>query len=269
MKTKNIEFKTTDQEDPVEDIINIPRPVVALSKDFKNGHIIPFHKHWRSQLLYASHGVMTVTTEYGMWVVPPFRGVWIPDNTLHQILCSGQLLMRTLYFDPKLVKRMEKSCRVVSIPPLLKELILSAVNLPSLYPLNGSEERLMRVILDQIHTLTIDPLDLPLPKEERLQKIYRELFVNPGDNRSVEEWGKMTGTTSRTLSRLFQKETGMSFQQWRQQIRILEALRQLGQKVPVTNVALNLGYESTSAFIAMFKKALGKTPGQYFNESLK
>ena len=91
--------------------------------------------------------------------------------------------------------------------------------------------------------------------------------MNPGDNRTLEQWGKSVGATERTLARRFRFETGMSFRQWRQQMRILESLKRLGQEEQVSTVALELGYNSPSAFIAMFKKALGKTPGQYFKEA--
>ena len=106
--------------------------------------------------------------------------------------------------------------------------------------------------------------DFPIPRDDRLQKIFRGLTENPGDNRTLEKWGKTVGATSRTLARLFRSETGMSFTQWRQQVRILEGLRRLAREEPVTTVALDIGYDSPSAFIAMFKKALGRTPGQYF-----
>jgi AraC-like DNA-binding protein len=249
----------------IEEILNVQRPIVAVARDFPDGHTIDFHQHDRSQLLYAVVGVMTVTTEIGVWVVPPFRAIWLPAHTEHQIFCSGELKMRTIYLDPKLVPEMSNLCNVVSIPPLLRELILYAVSLPRLYKYNSAEERILMVILDHIKTLKIDPLDLKLPKDDRLQIIYQNLNNNPADNRTLESWAKLTCTTSRTLARLFKKEIGISFNQWRQQIRILEALRQLGQNESVTMVALNLGYNSPSAFISMFKKALGKTPNQYFN----
>ena len=267
MKTKNIEIQTLSElSEPVKEIIDIPRPVVAFSKDFEDGHVIDFHKHWRAQLLYASKGVMTVTTENGIWVVPPFRGVWIPGDTVHKILCSGELQLRTLYLDPKCTPEQPKSCQVLSIPPLLRELILEAMTFPHLYPVDGPETRLIQVILDQIHTLTVDPLDLPLPRDPRLIQIYDELSENPADNRTLEAWAKQVNSTSRTLLRLFRNETGMSFNQWRQQMRILVALRQLGRNEAVTTVALNLGYNSPSAFISMFKKLLGETPSQYFKK---
>ena len=110
------------------------------------------------------------------------------------------------------------------------------------------------------------PLELRIPVDERLKKIYKGLISHPGNNLTLEDWGQVVGATGRTLARHFRLETGMSFVQWRRQIRILEALRRLGMKEPVTTVAIELGYDSPSAFISMFKKALGKTPGQYFAE---
>lgn len=243
---------------------NVPRPIVAVAKEFASGHLIPLHQHSRSQFLYASSGVMTVKTNIGIWVVPPLRAVWIPANTLHEIEVSGHLSMRTLYIDPKTFSGPSKECCVVAVSPLLRELVLYAITLPQLYPLGGQEERLLTVMLDQISSVNVASLELQIPEDQRLRKIYDLLSSNPGDSRTLDEWGKTVGATGRTLARIFRQETGMSFGQWRQQIRILEALRRLGMSEPVTSVAIELGYDSPSAFISMFKKTLGETPGRYF-----
>jgi AraC-like DNA-binding protein/quercetin dioxygenase-like cupin family protein len=265
MMTKNVANKTKLMErDPLEDITSVPRPVVAMAREYPSGHRIPFHRHKRSQLLYASSGVMTVKTNNGIWVVPPLRAVWIPASIRHQIEISGNLSMRTLYIDPAYFPGPSQGCCVIAVSPLLKELMLHAMVIPRLYPQKGPEERLLTVILDQIRSMAIARLELPIPEDVRLQKIYKQLSSNPGDSRRLEDWGKEVGATGRTLARRFRLETGLSFGQWRQQIRILEALRRLGMKEPVTTVSIELGYDSTSAFISMFKKALGKTPGQYF-----
>jgi len=242
-----------------------PRPIVGLAKEFPPGYQIEPHQHARSQLLYASSGVMTVMTDGGIWVVPPFRAVWIPPRTHHQIKASGNLSMRTLYIDPDHCVGTPEQCCVVTVSPLLRELILYAVRMPTDYPQDGPEAHIMTVILDQIQYLDVNPLSLPIPKETRLNKIFCMLSENPGDKRTLEEWGKLVGATKRTLTRLFHSEVGMSFGQWRQQIRILESLRRLAINDPVITIAMDLGYDSPSAFISMFKKALGKTPGQYFS----
>ena len=265
MGTNNIENGTKGLGLTQQEIMTIPQPVVGMAKEYPSGNVIAAHQHARAQLLYASAGVMTVTTDGGIWVVPPFRGVWIPAETEHQIKASGTLSMRTLYIDPAHCTGTPGHCCVVSVSPLLRELILHAVKMPELYPLNSPEERIMTVILDQVRELDVTPLNLTIPKDIRLREIFNLLSENPGDRRTLEEWGKQVGATRRTLTRLFYSETGMSFGRWRQQIRILESLRRLAVNDPVITVAMDLGYDSPSAFISMFKKALGKTPGQYFS----
>ncbi len=249
---------------PIEEVITVPRPIVALAREFPSGHTVRPHRHAYGQLLYASAGVMSVKTEKGIWVVPPLRAVWIPAHTSHQIEAAGQLSMRTLYIDPELFPGPADDCCLIAVTPLLRELILYAIHLPQLYPLQGSEERLLTVMLDQIRSVSMASLQLPIPEDEGLKRIYRKLSERPGDKRTIEDWACLTGTTGRTLARRFRLETGMSFGQWRQQVRILEALRRLAMNEPVTAVAIELGYDSPSAFISMFKKALGQTPGRYF-----
>ena len=265
MKTNSISKRTKLKfSDPVQDIIDIPRPIVALAREYPDGHVIPLHQHHRSQLLYASSGVMTVTTVRGLWVVPPLRAVWVPALTEHQIHASGKLSMRNLYIKADTITGLPQECCVVSIPPLLRELILYAVKVPPLYKPKSLDDRIMTIILELVQTLKVAPLELPIPRDARLQRIFQALTENPADNCSLEQWGRKVGAASRTLARIFQSDTRMSFRQWRQQIRILEALKRLAGKQSVTAVALGLGYDSPSAFIAMFRKAMGTTPGKYF-----
>lgn len=251
--------------DPDREMAGLPCPVMAMAKEFPAGHIIPFHSHVRSQFLYACSGVMTVTAGQGIWVVPPLRAVWVPAGIRHGIRISGHLSMRTLYIEPAGFPKAPGQCCVVSVSPLLKELILHVMNLPRRYPPRGPEQRVMQVLLDQIRQMPVAPLNLPVPKDSRLTEIFARLSENPGDKRSLDDWGHQVGATRRTLTRLFKSETGMGFVKWRQQIRILESLRMLAGGEPVTNVAMDLGYDSPSAFIAMFRKTLGKTPGRYFS----
>ena len=266
MKTKYVAERTNDDfQDPLEKRLNIPRPLVALAFNYPDGHRTPFHRHHRSQLIQAIAGVMTVTTEDGLWVIPPGRGVWVPAGLHHGVAALGDLQMRSLFLDKDIQTGLPDKCCVVSVPSLLRELILHAVAMPRLYLPKGPEERIVRVIIDFLNRgLEENPLELPIPKDGRLEKIFRMLSAEPGDNRTLEAWGKTVGATSRTLARLFQKETGMTFHIWRQQLRIMESLKMLANKEPVTSVAIRMGYNSPSAFISMFRCTLGKTPGDYF-----
>ena len=247
------------------DLDSLPRPVATLATDYPPGYVIARHSHRRAQLVHAAAGVMTVTTETGTWVVPPQRAVWVPALIEHAIEAHGRLAMRTLYIAPDAAPGLPKDCCVITVPPLLRELILEAMRIPPLYSTAGPGARILAVILDRIRVARVAPLHLPLPADPRLRRITDALSLDPGDRRRLSDWARTAGASDRTLARLFLSETGLTFRQWRQQARLLDALPRLAAGQPVTTVALDLGYESPSAFIAMFKRALGETPGRYFS----
>ena len=70
----------------------------------------------------------------------------------------------------------------------------------------------------------------------------------------------------RIESRLFRREAHMSFATWRQHVRLMEAMARLATGEPVTSVALDVGYNSPSAFTAMFRKSFGAAPTRYISE---
>lgn len=242
----------------------VPRPVVGAAADFEHGFRIPFHSHRRGQLVYAASGVMTVTTLEGTWVVPPERAVWVPGGVEHQIRMSGRVEMRTLYLSGAAVRELPPGCCVVAVSPLLRQLLLRVVAMPQPYPLGEAEERLVDVLLDEIEATPIAPLHLPRPSDPRVRRVADALLEAPEDDRGLSDWARTAGASPRTLERLFHRETAMSFGAWRRQLRLLSALERLASGESVTTVALALGYESTSAFIAMFRRNLGRTPGSYF-----
>lgn len=228
------------------------------------GSSIESHQHHHAQLLYACAGIMTVTTEGGIWVVPPHRAVWIPPTKDHAVHANTALSLRNLYINSAGISGLPGELCVVAVPRLLRELILEVIDLAVLYDEKGAGGRLVNVTLDRIKSLNVVPLHLPLPTSESTGRIATEITRNPADNRSIDAWALQIGTSGRTLARRFFEETGLSFGQWRQQARLLEAMRLLADGVAVTTVAMELGYGSQSAFINMFRKAVGKTPGKYF-----
>ena len=245
-------------------LASVARPVVAVAGDYPPGHWITPHSHARAQLVYASEGVMLVAAGPGTWLVPPQRALWVPAGLEHEIRMRGAVRMRTLYIDTAAVPGLPGACGVVAVSALLRELILLATSLPDDYALDGPDGRLMAVLLDQLKALPSVPLHLPQPRDRRLLRITESLQADPGDARSLEAWAAVAGASARTLARLFLRETGMSFRAWRQQARLLQALVWLAEKRPVTTLALDLGYDSPSAFIAAFKRAFGVTPARYF-----
>jgi AraC-like DNA-binding protein len=235
--------------------------VGAYAHDYPKGHHIEPHCHAWHQLVYARGGVMTVSTAHGAWVVPPQRAVWMPATTAHEIHCATPVSMRTLYVAPDAAAALPASCCVVHVSPLLRELVLASVEAP------GPERRrgqLAALILSELAAATVAPLHLPEPSDPRVRRITEALRADPGDARTLAAWSRQVGASPRTLSRLFLAQTGMTFRQWQRQARLFAALVKLARREPVTAVALDLGYDSPSAFIHAFRRALGTTPGAYF-----
>ena len=231
------------------------------------GHEVHLHSHEWHQLIYASRGVMTVNTTNGSWVVPSKRAVWVPAGINHEIEMTGAVSMRTLYLRPDLSRALPKRCRVMDVSPLLRELILHTIDIGMLDRNILSQRRLIGVIVDQLNTLQAAPLRLPMPSDPRALRVADTLRERPGDATSLAQLSKQAGASKRTIERIFQTETHMTFGKWRQQLRLLHALKLLASGESVTTVAYEVGYDSTSAFIAVFKMALGKTPARYYAES--
>jgi len=233
-----------------------------------SGHKSRKHSHEWDQLTYAARGVITVHTSAGIWVVPPHRAVWVPAGVEHIEEMSGPVAARSLFFVPGLSESLPRECGTVNVPPLLRELILHATTLGVLNSQVPAQARLIGVILDQLEEARSVPLQLPTPRDKRALKTASLLRENPSTSESLSEIARQVGASKRTLERLFRAETGMAFSEWRKRLRLIHALRLLAGGQSVTNVALEAGYESTSAFIAMFKKTIGTTPSRYFNGNL-
>lgn len=240
-----------------------------MTHDYPAGHVIPLHFHDRDQLVYATHGVMTVRTAEGTWVVPTHRAVWIPAAIAHTITTSGLVAMRALYLKPRLARSLPRDCCVVNVPSLLRELILHACTFQRLRLSVKRQCHLIEIILDQLQAIQMIPLQLPHPRDPRAVRMTEKLFANPGDERTLAQICKGCGASKRTVERLFQEETGMTFGKWRQQLRLMQAMRLLAEGTKITHAALEAGYSTPSAFISMFRKTLGTTPRAYFKMSGK
>jgi len=223
-----------------------------------------WHAHRRGQLVHAAEGVLVVSTAEGRWVVPPARAVWVPPGQRHRVASRRPFRLLTLYVD-RGSAALPEACRVVAVDALERELLAAAARFGRDYPAGGAEERLVRVVLDRLPALTVAPLlHLPAPTSAPLAKLTAQLAAAPADRRTLEAWAARVGLTARTAARRFVSETGLTFGQWRQQLRLLAALELLGAGESVTAVAFSVGYDDVSSFIAAFKAAMGVTPGRYF-----
>lgn len=252
-------------ERAIPDLVRLPRPLYARAESLGAGSWTPPHRHDWVQFSYAISGVLGVHTSDGSYFAPPQWGIWVPANMQHQVVTSMRAEMRSLYVRREACAWAGERCRVLEVTPLARELIKSFCLLPVDYPEEDSgEARLVQVLLDQLAKLPEVGFSLPLPSHPRLLELCNELIENPERFSSLGEWAQRLNTSEKTLMRLFQRETGLSFRGWRQRMRLLTSLNALESGDSVTSAALSSGYDSTSAFIAAFKNLFGFTPGELF-----
>jgi len=244
-----------------------PRAVAVLATDPEGDAFIPPHTHRRGHLLHAISGVMIVVAEAGNWVVPPGRGVWVPPGMEHQIRMAGEVKMRTVFVEPGTRAGLDSECRVIHVGALLRELIVAAVSVPLDFATGSRDERVMQLILDEIEAAPVLSLHVPMPRHARLAVLCEELVRDPSLPATLDDWALRLHMNTRTLARLFQRETGMNFGAWCRKVRLLLSLPQLAAGASIIEVALAHGYESPSAFAAMFRRMMGVPPSRYLHLS--
>ncbi|BAN47791.1 helix-turn-helix domain-containing protein [Metapseudomonas resinovorans] len=233
--------------------------------DYPDGWRVAPHCHNKHQLIYAIEGVMVVHSESTQWTVPPSRGIWMPTGQVHAIRCVSPVKMRSVFVRPDRALDMPAESKAVSISPLLRELIQVSTDIAEPYEQDSREARVMNLILDELKILPTLPLHLPQPADARIRSICSTLQEDPGDGSTLADWSARLNLDEKTIQRLFQKEAGMTFGQWRQQARLLLALERIALGEKIIDVAGELGYESPSAFTTMFKKQFGTTPSKFFD----
>ncbi|WP_313688713.1 helix-turn-helix transcriptional regulator [Pantoea sp.] len=242
------------------------RPVIANTYEYRNGDRQAWHSHEQLQFIFTTRGVLSVITSQGSWTLGPNRGLLLLPRTGHELYASGEALMHSIYIEPDVWRHERKECCVLLVSSLLRELVLEMVKerRQETYILS---EMIVPLLLRGLHEAQeLQQGCLPLPEDRRLQKICKALMLTPSNNESLEIWGDRIGTSDRTLSRLFIKQTGYTFGQWRQQLRLVESMTRLAQGMSVATIATELGYRSSSSFITMFRKAMGETPQNYFKK---
>ncbi|WP_460164310.1 AraC family transcriptional regulator [Pseudomonas sp. S2_F03] len=235
-----------------------PRPVVAIGTDYSHGHVLPRHTHRRAQLLYGATGVMQVSTHDGNWVVPPQRAVWIPPGVAHEVLMLG-VSTRSVYIEPAAVDLGDR-CQVISVSPLLRHLLMEAVEIPLTYDEAGRDGALIDLLLHELARSTHLPLHIPLPVDARLLGLCQAFLQHPNAHQSPQQWADQLHISLRTFNRLFRQQTDLSFSQWRQRACVVLALSRLASGTAVTRIAVDFGYDSPAAFSTMFRRVLGQPP---------
>ncbi|MEG0882789.1 MAG: helix-turn-helix transcriptional regulator [Janthinobacterium sp.] len=249
------------------DIDGVLRPLLAvgLASVREDAEQAP-HQHRKGQLLYATRGVIHCEVDSGVWIVPPQCAVWIPGGLMHAAQGVGEAQCYCLFVEPAMAPALPAVCCTVAVSPLLRELIAKAAGFPTLAALHGAQERLVLTLLDELAAAPVEDLHLPMPHDARLRRLAALLLAQPADKSSLAEWASRIGMSERSMTRQSLEEMGMSVGRWRRQLHVILALQRLAQGRSVKAVALELGYENTSGFVTMFRKAVGKPPARYLAE---
>lgn len=224
--------------------------------------------HARGHLVYAAGGVLAVHSERGTSVVPANRVAWTPAGFSHQHRAHGDTDMRIVFLAPSLARLVPDRPAVFLASGLAREVLLALTG-PRNYDADAphysrpARSRLHRVLVDELREAHEQPLHLPEPRDDRLRAISRLLHENPADNATLAELGRTAGAGTRTISRLFRDELGMTFYEWRTQLRVYRALVLLADGHDTTQTAYACGWANPSGFIAAFTNIIGTTPGRY------
>lgn len=235
---------------------------------WRSGETSPLQSHARGHLVYAANGILAVHIERGTSIVPANRIAWTPSGFTHYHRAHGDTDMRIVFLAPSLARLIPGHPAVFLASSLAREVILALTgprNYDDAVPdfSRSARSRLLRVLVDELHEAHEQPLQLPEPQDDRLRALARTLYDNPADNSALAEHGKAIGASARTLSRLFRNELGMTFYEWRTQLRIYHALVLLADGRDTTQTAYACGWANPSGFIEAFTNILGTTPGRY------
>lgn len=242
---------------------DVPRTVVGLSNDFPSSFEVAPHQHRRGQLLYAARGVAAVSTSEGTWVAPPERAVWIPAGTQHAVRMVGAVQTRSVLIEPVACPSLNGGCRIIAVSTLLRQLLITAAELPLEYDESGRDGLVMQLLVAEIISAPVIPLAVPFPTHAALARRCQAFLERPHANDMIDRWADAMAMNRRSFTRLFRRETGMSFAEWRQQACLSVALPRLAGGEAVTTIALDLGYDSPASFSTMFKRVLGVSPSRY------
>lgn len=237
--------------------------VVALYEAQAEHRELGTHSHARGQLSGLRRGLLTMGTDAGAWIVPAGHAVWLPPRHPHYGWTHGAVEGWSCYVAEPACTRLPARPCTIKTSGLLREAVIRASDWQG-SSLDDQQWHVAMVILDELRAAPVEPFGLPMPRDPRLVLIARALLDEPGDRRGVDEWALWAGISERTLSRRFVSETGFTYTAWRQRAKLMRALELLAEGQAVTSVALDLGYDSVSAFIALFKRTLGVTPAAYF-----
>lgn len=243
--------------------VNGLRSVTTYSEDIQNGKCANSHAHPRAQLISCNTGIMEVVTKNNIWIVNSLQSAWIDSNEEHQVYFPNNVKVITAFIDESKLSDLPKGSFAFDTSIFLNSLLERLISFSNPNIFSPQQNRVIEVFLDELATLKPSKTFLPTSHDKRIKVVMDTLMNDLSSKHTIDYYANKSSVSPRTLSRLFNKELGMSFGDWKIRLKLMEAVKQLGEKKSVKEIAFDLGYENVSSFIATFKKHFGKTPTNY------
>lgn len=258
----NIDYKTNIKIDYGFEL-NELRPVTTYTEDIQNGKCADSHSHSRAQLISCNTGIMEVITKNNVWIVNSLQSVWIANNEEHQVYFPKNVKVVTAFIDKSKLNKLPKNSFAFESSNFLNSLLEKVISFSNPNAFTEKQNRIIEVFLDELSNLKPSTTFLPTSQDKRIKMVLDILINDLSSKHTIDYYANKSSVSSRTLSRLFNKELGMNFGDWKMRLKLMEAVKKLGENKSVKEISLDLGYENVSSFIVTFKKYFGKTPTNY------
>jgi len=217
------------------------------------------HSHPTHELLWHERGASSATIGSRTWTITPSIGLWIPAGRLHWGVMPAGTWYRAAHFGVDAVTPLGEGPVAVVMTPLLR-LLLDRLTEPELSAESRSltEQMVLDVLAPADHELLVQ-----VPSSPLVRPIVDAIVGDPGDPRTLADWAVALGVSTRTITRMFRAETGLSLGRWIAAVRAQHAVMLLGRGADVDDVAERVGYRSASAFGVAFRRVTGTTPGSF------
>lgn len=246
-----------------DELQELPSPVFFRFEDVPPHSTYPALRHPWGEFIYSFGGITEVMVNNNRLFASPNSGLWIPPETEHICFNRRETAHGSLYISNDLGAAMPDTACVLLVSPLVRAVLEHLQDSPLSENQSPESERLLRVLVDQLSTCETTESFMPYTDDPRLEPLLQALHNDPADNRTLQELATAFHMSKRTLMRRCETELGMSLTEWRQRLRLVNALPLLNSGRSVESVALDLGYATSSAFIAMFRRLMGSSPKEF------
>ena len=231
--------------------------LMAVERQINKVMVEPVHKHDTGQLIYMKEGFCIGQAEHNQWLIQKGMLVWIPPNISHYAECKYSASLIAMYVPPKIAETWPDKIMLIDASKLAIGIVdkFATSKIPTTKAI-----KLLDFLLEELIGCKPSKNILPLPTDRRLVQITQSIIRNPAIKVSLNEWAQKVGACERTLSRLFIKETGLSYKYWINRLKHNEALTGLRDGLTNEELSLKLGFASGDSFSHWFKAEFSCSP---------